>query len=135
LTSKHSFADTAHIDSTYGRNSSAHGWRFIISLCSVVAPTAIQQPGDPQLARFHFFFSHRLEYGRKRYRLQMGYFQTMAEAEKWLAILSTIYPDAFVGEVPASQSGLLTNTQILSVLGSGHVDDVAEEVQLKRGNL
>ena len=45
---------------------------------------AIQQPRDSELARFHFFFSHRLEYGRKRYRLQMGYFQTMAEAEKWL---------------------------------------------------
>src|SRR5581483_1431782 len=113
LTAKHALADTPSIDSTDGRISCVHEPQFIISLCSVAAPTAIQHPPGSQLARFQFFFSHSLEYGRKQYRLQMGYFRTMAEAETWLGILSRIYPDAFVGEVPVSQSGLLTNTQIL----------------------
>src|SRR5262249_52297364 len=113
LTSNHTFTATARIDAADGKNPSATESQFIISLCSVEAPIAIQQPRGSQLARFHYFFSHSLEFGRKQYRLQMGYFQTMAEAEYWLAILSRIYPDAFVGEVPASQSGLLTNTQVL----------------------
>jgi SPOR domain len=124
LTSKHILADTARLDSTEGRTSSAPESQFILSLCSVAAPTAIQQPRGSQLARFQFFFSHSLEHGRKQYRLQMGYFQTRAEAEKWLAILGKVYPDAFVGEVPAPQSGLLTNTQILRVLGGERADDI-----------
>ena len=124
LTSKQIFADPARVDPTGERTSSAPESQFIISLCSVPAPIAIKQPRGSQLARFHFFFSHSLEQGQKQYRLQMGYFETRAEAERWLAILNRIYPDAFVGEVPALQSGLLTNTQILRVLGTGRIDDL-----------
>ena len=121
--SKHNITDAARVDSADAGNSSTPESQFILSLCSVAAPTAIQQPRNSQLAKFHFFFSHSLAYGRKQYRLQMGYFQSRTEAERWLGILSRMYPDAFVGEVPAPQSGLLTNTQILRVLGTGRVED------------
>lgn len=90
--------------------------RYVINLCSIAAPITIPQPRASQLARFHFFFSHCWEDDRRHYRLSLGFFQSIVEAQKWHAILSRTYPNAFVSESPAAQPDLLVNTQVLRVL-------------------
>jgi hypothetical protein len=61
---------------------------------------ALAQTDLPDLKRFTFFVSRRFEEGRERFRLHMGYFATLAEAEEWLALVREIYPGAWAGEAP-----------------------------------
>ena len=61
---------------------------------------ALAQTDLPELKRFTFFVSRRFEEGRERFRLHMGYFATLAEAEEWLGIVRDIYPGAWAGEAP-----------------------------------
>lgn len=90
--------------------------KFVITLCSVSTPVTIPQSRSPQFTRFRFFMGQSVEDARKRYTLYMGYFQTPAEAEKWLTFLRGIYPDAFVSEAPGS----LSDSQVLSILEERH---------------
>jgi hypothetical protein len=61
---------------------------------------ALAQTELPELQRFNFFVSRRFEEGRERFRLHMGYFATLAEAEEWLNVVREIYPGAWAGEAP-----------------------------------
>jgi hypothetical protein len=61
---------------------------------------ALAQTDLPELRRFTFFVSRRFEEGRERFRLHMGYFATLAEAEEWLGVVREIYPGAWAGETP-----------------------------------
>ena len=61
---------------------------------------ALAQTDLPELRRFTFFVSRRFEEGRERFRLHMGYFATLAEAEEWLNLVREIYPGAWAGEAP-----------------------------------
>lgn len=61
---------------------------------------ALAQTDLPELKRFNFFVSRRFEEGRERFRLHMGYFATLAEAEEWLSVVREIYPGAWAGEAP-----------------------------------
>jgi hypothetical protein len=61
---------------------------------------ALAQTDLPELRRFTFFVSRRFEEGRERFRLHMGYFATLAEAEEWLGVVRDIYPGAWAGEAP-----------------------------------
>jgi hypothetical protein len=54
---------------------------FVLNLCSSTTPMALAQTDMPELRRFTFFVSRRFEEGRERFRLHMGYFATLAEAE------------------------------------------------------
>jgi len=98
--------------------------RWVINLCSLAAPMAIPQPRAPRLTRFSFFLNHYQEDGRRQYRLLMGYFASFAEADKWLATLKKVYPQAFVSEAPAAQPDLMSNTQALRILEVGRVGNV-----------
>jgi hypothetical protein len=98
--------------------------RWVLNLCSLAAPMAIPQPRASRLTRFSFFLSHHREDGRRQYRLLMGYFSSVAEANKWLATLKKVYPQAFVSEAPAAQPDLMTNTQALRILEIGRVGNV-----------
>ncbi|MGB6603942.1 MAG: hypothetical protein WBE65_06560, partial [Steroidobacteraceae bacterium] len=73
---------------------------FVLNLCSSSTPMALAQTDLPELKRFTFFVSRRFEEGRERFRLHMGYFATLAEAEEWLAVVREIYPGAWAGEAP-----------------------------------
>jgi hypothetical protein len=73
---------------------------FVLNLCSSSTPMALAQTDLPELRRFTFFVSRRFEEGRERFRLHMGYFATLAEAEEWLAVVREIYPGAWAGEAP-----------------------------------
>jgi hypothetical protein len=73
---------------------------FVLNLCSSTTPMALAQTDLPELRRFTFFVSRRFEEGRERFRLHMGYFATLAEAEEWLGLAREIYPGAWAGETP-----------------------------------
>src|SRR5215472_16973789 len=73
---------------------------FVLNLCSSTTPMALAQTELPELKRFNFFVSRRFEEGRERFRLHMGYFATLAEAEEWLNVVREIYPGAWAGEAP-----------------------------------
>jgi hypothetical protein len=76
---------------------------FVLNLCSSTTPMALAQVELPELKRFTFFVSRRFEEGRERFRLHMGYFTTLAEAEEWLNVVREIYPGAWAGEAPGKK--------------------------------
>jgi len=76
---------------------------FVINLCSSTTPMALSHPDSPELKRFSFFVSRRREDNRERFRLHMGYFGTLAEAEEWLNVIRDVYPGAWAGEAPGKK--------------------------------
>jgi hypothetical protein len=64
---------------------------------------ALAQTDLAELKRFTFFVSRRFEEGRERFRLHMGYFTSIAEAEEWLNVVREIYPGAWAGEAPGKK--------------------------------
>ena len=76
---------------------------FVLNLCSSTTPMALAQTDLPELKRFTFFVSRRFEEGRERFRLHMGFFASIAEAEEWLAAVRDIYPGAWAGEAPGKK--------------------------------
>jgi hypothetical protein len=76
---------------------------FVINLTSSTTPMALSQPKDPTLAQYTFFVSRRLEDGRERFRLHMGYFENMQAAEEMLALVREVYPQAWAGEAPGKK--------------------------------
>jgi hypothetical protein len=76
---------------------------FVINLTSSTTPMALSQPKDPTLAQYTFFVSRRLEDGRERFRLHMGYFETLQSAEEMLNIVREVYPQAWAGEAPGKK--------------------------------
>jgi hypothetical protein len=76
---------------------------FVINLTSSTTPMALSQPKDPTLAQFTFFVSRRLEDGRERFRLHMGYFETAQAAEGMLVVVRDVYPGAWVTEAPGKK--------------------------------
>jgi hypothetical protein len=71
---------------------------FMLNLCGVNGPIAIPQPRSAQLSKFTFFCSRERSGGREAWWLRFGYFDTRADAEKWLERLRRVYPDASISE-------------------------------------
>src|ERR1700744_4728315 len=76
---------------------------YVLNLTSSTTPMALANPEQPELKRFSFFVSRRFEEGRERFRLHMGYFSTLKEAEEWLVAVRDIYPGAWAGEAPGKK--------------------------------
>ena len=76
---------------------------FVINLCSSTTPMALTQPQLAELKHFKFFVSRRLEDGRERFRLHMGYFDSLPQAEELLPLVRDIYPGAWAGEAPGKR--------------------------------
>ena len=74
--------------------------RFVVNLCSSTSPVGLTQPTHAGLKRFTFFVSRRLEEGRERFRLHMGYFETQEEAEQMLDLVRDVYPAAWASAAP-----------------------------------
>jgi hypothetical protein len=108
------------------QESRQHSRRWVINLCSLAAPITIPQPRASRLTRFSFFLTHYRENGRRQYRLLMGYFASVAEAEKWLATLKRVYPQAFISEAPGIQPDLMSNTQALRILEIGQLGSASQ---------
>src|ERR1700723_1116443 len=86
-----------------GAAPAADSGPFVLNLCSSTTPMALAQTDLAELKRFTFFVSRRFEEGRERFRLHMGYFTTLAEAEEWLNVVREIYPGAWAGEAPGKK--------------------------------
>jgi hypothetical protein len=90
-------------DAGVSANSDAGAGPFVINLTSSTSPMALAHPDSPELKRFSFFVSRRREDNRERFRLHMGYFATLAEAEEWLNVIRDLYPGAWAGEAPGKK--------------------------------
>ena len=90
------------LPSTSGNNlpPAAASLRFVVNLCASTTPVGLVQPSHAGLKRFTFFVSRRLEEGRERFRLHMGYFDSQEEAEKILDLVRDVYPAAWAGVAP-----------------------------------
>ena len=75
--------------------------RFILTLCRLAAPVSIAPPESSHTRPFTFFTNRtRQPDGSERLYLHMGYFETLADAEKYLEIVRRHYPNAFAPETP-----------------------------------
>ena len=75
--------------------------RFILTLCRLAAPVSIAPPDSSRTRPFIFFTSRtRQPDGSERLYLHMGYFETLADAEKYLEVVRRHYPNAFAPETP-----------------------------------
>src|SRR4051812_9241686 len=92
-----------YVVSTLTRPTGAATGGFVINLTSSTTPMALSQPKDPTLAQYTFFVSRRREDGRERFRLHMGYFETMQAAEEMLTVVREVYPSAWAGEAPGKK--------------------------------
>ncbi len=84
----------------------------VITLVSSTAPLPLQAPKAPELAGLAVFRSRRVEDGRERFRLHIGYFPSAAAAEQLLPVVRTLYPAAFVALAPQSNLGSLDDTAV-----------------------
>ena len=120
---------------------------FMLTLCRLPAPVSIRPPQSPHLKPFTFFTSTaRQPDGSEGLYLHMGYFETLADAERYVDAIRGRYPEAVAtiaptafsrspdSEAPASQQAdsplvvspssnhapaqgqSLTDTQVLRVL-------------------
>jgi hypothetical protein len=83
---------------------------FIITLSSSTAPMALEAPAMPELIGLAVFRSRRIEDGRDRFRLHIGYFDSVAAAEAVLPAVRKHFPAAWVGPAPQSGMGSLDDT-------------------------
>jgi hypothetical protein len=82
----------------------------VITLISSTVPIALPVLTVPELAGAAVFRSRRVEDGRERFRIHIGYFATAAEAEALLPIVRNSYPWAFAGPAPQTNLGSLDDT-------------------------
>jgi len=77
--------------------------RFMLTLCRLAAPVSIRPPQSPQLKPFTFFMSRaRQPDGSEQLYLHMGYFETPADAERWVEAVRRHYPNAFATLAPVA---------------------------------
>ncbi len=70
--------------------------RFMVTLCTLDAPMSIRQPQSPHLQPFTFFVSRAYHAdGTERFFLNMGYFNTLADAERYAQVTRRQFPAAF----------------------------------------
>jgi hypothetical protein len=76
---------------------------FMLTLCRLAAPVSIRPPQSPQLRPFTFFMSRaRQPDGSERLYLHMGYFETLADAERYVDAVRRHYPNAFATIAPVA---------------------------------
>lgn len=88
------------------------GALFIITLSSSTAPVALEVPSLPELVGLAVFRSRRIEDGRDRFRLHVGYFESTEAAESVLPAVREHFPAAWVGLAPRSGMGSLDDTSV-----------------------
>ena len=75
----------------------------MLTLCQLAAPVTIRPPQSPHLKPYTFFTSRtRQPDGSERLYLHMGYFETLADAERWVDAIRGRYPDAIATIAPAA---------------------------------
>jgi len=82
----------------------------VITLISSTVPIVLPVLTAPELSGVAIFRSRRIEDGRERFRIHIGYFTSMADAEALLPIVRQTYPWAFAGPAPQTNLGSLDDT-------------------------
>ena len=76
---------------------------FMLTLCRLPAPVSIRPPQSPHLKPFTFFTSSEPQPdGSERLYLHMGYFETLADAERWVNAVRGRYPEATATLAPTA---------------------------------
>ena len=76
---------------------------FMLTLCRLAAPVSIRPPQSPHLKPFTFFTSSEPQPdGSEQLYLHMGYFETLAAAEKWVNAIRGRYPHAIATLAPTA---------------------------------
>jgi nucleotide-binding universal stress UspA family protein len=96
---------------------------FMVTLCRLVEPVSIRPPESPHLKPFTFFTSRapRTD-GADQLYLHMGFFGTLAYAEKWARAVRGRHPDAIATAAPRkfwqppAGAERMTDTQVLNIL-------------------
>jgi hypothetical protein len=101
-----------HNDTPFERgDTGAHSQVLhVITLISSTVPIVLPVLTAPELSGAAIFRSRRLEDGRERFRIHIGYFTSLAEAEALLPIVRQTYPWAFAGPAPQTNLGSLDDT-------------------------
>jgi hypothetical protein len=74
---------------------------FMLTLCRLVEPVSIRPPQLPHLRPFTFFTTRtRQRDGSEQLKLHMGFFETLADAEKWARAVRGRHPEAIAGAAP-----------------------------------
>ena len=135
---------------------------FMLTLCRLAAPVSIRPPQSPHLKPYTFFTSRVPQPdGSEWLYLHMGYFETLADAERWVdairgrypTAMATIAPDEFLrppnhearasqhadsplagpasGDLAPAKDESLTDTQVLKILGMRRASPVQDEVNAR----
>lgn len=95
----------------------------MLTLCRLLEPVSIRPPQSPHLKPFTFFTSRTPQQdGADHLYLHMGFFGTLAHAERWAQSVRSRHPDATATAAPRKfwQSPAtpepLTDTQVLNIL-------------------
>ena len=96
---------------------------YMLTLCRLVEPVSIRPPQSPHLKPFTFFTSRAPQQdGVDQVYLHMGFFGTLAYAEKWAQAVRGRHPDAVATAAPRKfwqlpvSGDRLTDTQVLNIL-------------------
>jgi hypothetical protein len=102
---------------------------FMLTLCRLAAPVSIRPFQSPRLQPFKFFMSRtRQPDGSEHLYLHMGYFETLAEAETWVAAVRRHYPNAFA-TIASAKDESLTDTQVLKILETRRISAAQDDVE------
>jgi hypothetical protein len=85
---------------------------YVINLFSSLMPMPLEIPNTRGLEGLAVFRSRRLEDGRERFRLHLGYFESRADAEAALEAIQRDFPGAWVASAPRSGLGSLDDTNL-----------------------
>lgn len=90
-TSKAHVATALPIGATDGTGSAL----FVINLCASIAPARLDGNNIPGLENYRLYQVARVEDGRTRHRLRLGFFTSESHAESVLTVVRQQYPTAF----------------------------------------
>ncbi len=85
---------------------------YVINLCASTTPIPLEMPEVHGFFGLAVFRSRRVEDGRDRYRLHLGYFESRADAERALPDVQRHYPTAWIAAAPKSGLGSLDDTNV-----------------------
>src|SRR3954465_8607642 len=68
---------------------------FVINLCASIAPVRLDGKNIPGLENYRLYQGARVEDGRTRHRLRLGFFTSESHAESVLTVVRQQYPTAF----------------------------------------
>ena len=85
---------------------------YVINLTSSNTPMPLEMPDVRGFFGLAVFRSRRLEDGRDRFRLHLGYFESRADAERALPAVQRRYPTAWIAAAPRSGLGSLDDTNV-----------------------